>query len=37
VTRTRYPGKDPTLEEASEALEIAGVVRRFGRKFFDLH
>lgn len=35
--RARYPGEDPTLEEAREALDIARAVRRFGRKFFDLH
>lgn len=34
ATRTRYPGENPTLEEAREALEIARAVRRFGRKFF---
>lgn len=34
--KVRYPGEDPTLEEAREALEIARAVRRFGRKFFGL-
>jgi len=29
----RYPGDDPTLEEAREAIQIAKAVRRFARKF----
>lgn len=31
--RVRYPGDDPTPDEAREAVEIAKAVRRFARKF----
>ena len=33
---TRYPGEDPTLEEAKEAIKIASVIRKFSRKFLGL-
>ncbi len=33
--RVRYPGEEPTLEEAREALEIAKTVRRFARKWLQ--
>lgn len=33
---TRYPGADPTLDDAREALEIAKAVRRFARKFLSV-
>ncbi len=33
---SRYPGEEPTLEEAREALEIAKTVRRFARKWLRL-
>jgi hypothetical protein len=33
---TRYPGDDPTLEEARDALEIAKAVRRFARKLLNV-
>ena len=34
--RVRYPGDDPTPEEAHEAFEIAKSVRRFSRKFLGV-
>jgi HEPN domain-containing protein len=33
AVRTRYPGNDPTLEDAKEAIELAKLVRSFARKF----
>jgi HEPN domain-containing protein len=33
AVQVRYPGEDPTVEEAKEALQIARVVRRFARKW----
>lgn len=36
AVRVRYPGEDPTPEEAREALEIAKSVRRFARKFLNV-
>ena len=35
AVKVRYPGDDPTHEEALEALEIAKTVRRFARAFLD--
>ena len=32
AVRIRYPGDDPTFEEAKEAVEIAKSVRKFARK-----
>ena len=32
AVQVRYPGEDPTLEEAQEALRAAQTVRRFVRK-----
>lgn len=32
----RYPGEEPTLEEAREALDIARAVRRFARRFLGV-
>ncbi len=32
----RYPGNQPTSEEAKETLEIAKIVRRFARSFLGL-
>ncbi len=32
----RYPGSDPALDEAQEALKIAKAVRSFVRKLFGL-
>jgi len=34
--QARYPGNQPTSEEAKETLEIAKIVRRFARSFLGL-
>ncbi|HJS18273.1 MAG TPA: HEPN domain-containing protein [Anaerolineales bacterium] len=34
--QSRYPGSQPTLEEAREMIEIAKTVRRFARSFLGL-
>lgn len=36
AVRTRYPGNDPTAEDAQEAIELAKLVRSFSRKFLGL-
>ncbi|MGQ9503209.1 MAG: HEPN domain-containing protein [Anaerolineae bacterium] len=36
AVRVRYPGDDPTLDEAREAVEIAKTVRRFARRWLGL-
>ena len=36
AVQARYPGNQPTLEEAKEAIEIAKSVRRFSRSFLGL-
>jgi HEPN domain-containing protein len=36
AVRARYPGDDPTPEEAREALEIAKMVRRLGRRWLGI-
>jgi HEPN domain-containing protein len=36
AVRTRYPGSDPTAEDAKEAIELAKLVRSFSRKFLGL-
>ena len=36
AVRTRYPGNDPTAEDAKEAIELAKMVRSFARKFLGL-
>lgn len=36
AVRIRYPGDDPTPEEAREALEIAKVVRRLVRRWLGI-
>jgi HEPN domain-containing protein len=36
AVQARYPGSQPTREEAKEALEIAKNVRRFARSFLVL-
>ncbi len=36
AVRVRYPGDDPTPEEAREAAEIARAVRRFARKLLGI-
>ena len=34
AVQVRYPGDDPTLDEAREAVEIAQAVRRWARAVF---
>ena len=36
AVQVRYPGNDPTPEEASEAIEITKAVRRFVRKLLGI-
>lgn len=36
AVHTRYPGNQPALDEAKEALEITMTVRKFARKFLGL-
>jgi HEPN domain-containing protein len=36
AVHTRYPGNQPTPEEAQEAIEIATTVRKFSRAFLGL-
>lgn len=36
AVRTRYPGEDPTAEDAKEAIELTKLVRNFARKFLGL-
>ncbi len=36
AVRVRYPGDDPTPDDAREAVEIAKAVRRFARKFLGI-
>ena len=36
AVRRRYPGNQPTNEEAKEALETAKIVRRFARSYLGL-
>ncbi len=36
AVRTRYPGEEPTLEEAKEAIEITKLIRVFARRFLSL-
>lgn len=36
AVRVRYPGEDPTPEEAREAVETAKSVRSFARKFLGI-
>lgn len=36
AVRTRYPGDEPNLEEAREAIAIAKTIRRFARRFLGL-
>jgi HEPN domain-containing protein len=36
AVQARYPGSQPTPEEAEETLEIAKAVRRFARSFMEL-
>jgi HEPN domain-containing protein len=36
AVQVRYPGEDPSVQEAQEALQVARVVRRFARKLLEL-
>lgn len=36
AVQTRYPGNQPTREEAREAIEIAKTIRRFARSYLGL-
>jgi hypothetical protein len=36
AVRTRYPGNDPTAEDAKEAVALAKLVRTFARKFLGV-
>src|SRR5690349_22946418 len=36
AVRTRYPGNDPTPEDAKEAVELTKLVRAFARKFLGM-
>lgn len=36
AVQTRYPGNDPTVQEAREALETAKAVRKFAREFLNV-
>ena len=36
AVRVRYPGEDPTPDEARQAVEIAKSVRKFARKWMGL-
>ncbi|GAB4541905.1 MAG: HEPN domain-containing protein [Anaerolineales bacterium] len=36
AVRARYPGADPTADDAKEAIELAKLVRNFARKFLGL-
>lgn len=36
AVRVRYPGDDPTAEEAREALDIAKAVRQFARRWLGV-
>jgi len=36
AVRTRYPGNDPTVDDAREAVELAKLVRNIARKFLAM-
>jgi HEPN domain-containing protein len=36
AVRTRYPGNDPTADDAKEAIKLAKLVRNFARNFLGL-
>lgn len=36
ATRARYPGMEPTIEEARGSIEIAKSIRKFARSFLEL-
>jgi HEPN domain-containing protein len=35
AVQVRYPGEDPTPDEAREALQVAQAVRRFARRLLN--
>jgi hypothetical protein len=35
AVQVRYPGEDPSVAEAKEALQVAMAVRRFARKLLQ--
>jgi HEPN domain-containing protein len=35
AVQVRYPGEDPSVAEAKEALQVASAVRRFARKLLE--
>jgi HEPN domain-containing protein len=36
AVRTRYPGEEPTSDDAKEAVEITKLIRLFARKFLGM-
>lgn len=36
AVRVRYPGTEPTLEEARDAMEITKSIRKFARTYLDI-
>lgn len=36
AVRTRYPGNNPTVEDAKEAIELVKLVRNFARKYLGI-
>ena len=36
AVRTRYPGEEPNVDDAKEAIELAKLVRSFAKKFLGL-
>lgn len=36
AVHTRYPGAQPSPDDAAESLEISGMIRRFARSFLGL-
>ncbi|GAB4464900.1 MAG: hypothetical protein Kow0070_27010 [Anaerolineales bacterium] len=36
AVRARYPGDEPSLQDAKEAIQIAKLIRDFARKFLGI-
>jgi hypothetical protein len=36
AVRARYPGNEPSLADARDAIEIAQAVRKFARRFLNI-
>ena len=36
AVRTRYPGEEPSVQDAKEAMEITKLIRAFARNFLSL-